>query len=89
MPRLFFPLPPALTGAAFCNGCGLSSGGQLFIGDYNEGRVHRATLTSDRRDIASEATFYDHPDPVLSVETPVEGGPLYFSSPTNIFRLRP
>lgn len=89
MPRFFFSLPPALTGAAFCNGCGLSSGGRLFIGDYNEGRIHRATLAPDRRDIASEATFYDHPDPVLSVETPAEGGPLYFSSPTNIFRLRP
>jgi glucose/arabinose dehydrogenase len=89
LPRLFFADPPALTGAAFCQACGLSSGGQLFLGDYNDGRIHRASLTSDRLDIASQAPFYDHPDPVLSVETPLDGGPIYFSTKKNIFRLNP
>jgi glucose/arabinose dehydrogenase len=89
LPRLSFSLPPALTGAAFCDGCGLSTPGDLFVGDYNDGRIHRLTLTPERRDVASQSVYYDHPDSVLSVETPADGGPLYFSSPTNIYRLRP
>jgi glucose/arabinose dehydrogenase len=89
LPRLFFADPPALTGAAFCDGCGLSSPGQLFIGDFNTGTIRRASLTSDRLDIASQAPFYDHFGTVLSVETPLDGGPIYFSSRTNIFRLGP
>jgi glucose/arabinose dehydrogenase len=89
MPRAFFADPPALTGAAFCEDCRLSSRGQLFLGDYNDGRIWRAGLTADRLHVASRAPFYDHPDPVLSVETPAQGGPIYFSTPTNIFRLRP
>ena len=48
LPKLNFPYPPALTGAAFCDQCGLSSAGQLFFGDFNTGKIHRATLTSDR-----------------------------------------
>src|SRR5207244_9089229 len=47
MPKLYFASPPALTGAAFCNLCGLSSKGQLFFGDYNRGVIHRATLTAE------------------------------------------
>jgi glucose/arabinose dehydrogenase len=89
LPKLFFAQPPALTGAAFCRMCGLSSGDHLFFGDYNTGTIRRARLTSARTDIASQAPFYDHPAPVLSLETPVDGGPIYFSTPTNIFRLTP
>ncbi len=89
MPRFFFPNPPALTGAAFCDSCGLGAPGRLFFGDFNAGRIHSATLTADRMDIASQASFYNHPDSVLSVETPLDGGPIYFSTRANIFRLRP
>ena len=89
LPKLYFAKPPALTGAAFCDQCGLSSSGQLFFGDFNDGVIHRASLTSDRRDIASQAPFYDHSGSVLSLETPLDGGPIYFSTRTNIFRLSP
>jgi glucose/arabinose dehydrogenase len=88
LPKFFYPSPPALTGAAFCEGCGLSAFGQLFVGDFNTGRIHRATLTANRLDIASQSSFYNHPDYVLSVETPLDGGRIYFSSSSNIFRLR-
>jgi glucose/arabinose dehydrogenase len=88
MPKLYFATPPALTGAAFCNLCGLSSKGQLFFGDYNQGVIHRATLTAARTAIVSQAPFYAHPAPVLSVETPLDGGPIYFSTQRNIFRLK-
>jgi glucose/arabinose dehydrogenase len=89
LPKLFFVNPPALTGVAFCRLCGLSSSGQLFFGDTNTGTIRRAKLTSTRTGIASQAPFYDHPDAVLSLETPVDGGPIYFSTRTNIFRLNP
>jgi glucose/arabinose dehydrogenase len=89
LPKLYFAKPPALTGAAFCDLCGLSSAGRLFFGDFNNGVIHSAALTSNRADIASQAPFYDHPGTVLSLETPLDGGPLYFSTRTNIFRLNP
>jgi glucose/arabinose dehydrogenase len=89
LPKLFLASPPALTGVAFCDGCGLSSPGQLFFGDVNTGTIRRAKLTSARTGIASQATFYDHPDSVLSLETPLDGGPIYFSTRTNILRLNP
>jgi glucose/arabinose dehydrogenase len=89
LPKLFFAGRPALTGAAFCRLCGLSSSGQLFFGDFNTGTIRRATLTSARTGIVSRAPFYLHPDAVLSLETPVDGGPIYFSTRTNIFRLNP
>jgi glucose/arabinose dehydrogenase len=89
LPKRFFATPLALTGAAFCHLCGLSSRGQLFFGDYNTGTIRRARLTSARTGIASLAAFYDHPGRMLSLETPVDGGPIYFSTATNIFRLNP
>jgi glucose/arabinose dehydrogenase len=89
LPKLWFVTPPALTGIAFCDLCGLSSHGQLFFGDTNTGTIRRAGLTPARTGIASQAPFYDHPDAVLSLETPLSGGPIYFSTRTNIFRLSP
>jgi glucose/arabinose dehydrogenase len=89
MPKHFFRVPPALTGAAFCRRCDLAGAGQLFFGDYNTGTIHRATLNSARTGIVSQAPFYDHPNSVLSLETPLDGGPIYFSTPSNILRLKP
>jgi glucose/arabinose dehydrogenase len=89
LPRLFFENPPALTGAAFCDACGLTSAGHLFFGAYVNGTIYRARLTADRRNVASYAPFYDHPGGVISVETPPDGGPIYFSSRTNVYRLKP
>jgi glucose/arabinose dehydrogenase len=89
LPKLFFAQPLGITGAAFCHLCGLSSYDQLFFGDYNTGTIRRAKLTSARTGIASQAPFYDHPNAVLSLETPLDGGPIYFSTTTNIFRLNP
>jgi glucose/arabinose dehydrogenase len=89
LPKLFFSVPPALTGAAFCTACGLSSEGQLFFGDYNTGTIHRAKLNLARTGIVHESGFYHHSASVLSVETPLKGGPIYFSTPKNIYRLRP
>jgi len=90
LPKLFLPVSQGITGTAFCRLCGLpSSGGQLFFGDFNTGTIRRAKLSSDRRAIVSQVAFYDHSDAVLAVETPLDGGPIYFSTRTNIFRLDP
>jgi glucose/arabinose dehydrogenase len=89
LPELFFITPPALTGAAFCHRCGLESSGRLFFGAFNTGAIRRAKLNSARTGIVSHRLFYDHPSSVLSVETPIDGGPIYFSTGTNIFRLNP
>ncbi len=89
LPKRFFITPPALTGAAFCHLCGLSSSGQLFFGDYNTGTIRRASLNSARTAIASQMPVYDHHGGVLGLETPADGGPIYFSTSSNIFRLKP
>jgi glucose/arabinose dehydrogenase len=89
LPKRFFATPPALTGAAFCRRCGLSSGGRLFYGDYNTGTIRRARLNSARNGIVSQTRVYDHPGGVLGVETPIKGGPIYFSTSSHIFRLKP
>jgi glucose/arabinose dehydrogenase len=89
LPELFFNTPPALTGVAFCHRCGLDSSGRLFFGTYNTGAIRRARLNSARTGIVSHRLFYDYPGHLLSVETPIHGGPIYFSTGTNIFRLRP
>jgi glucose/arabinose dehydrogenase len=88
-PKLFLPESQGITGIAFCNLCGLSSYGQLFFADFNTGTIRRAQLTSARTGIASQAPYYVHPDPLFSVEAPLDGGPIYFSTRTNIFRLSP
>ncbi len=88
-PKLFFATSLGITGAAFCRLCGLSSYDQLFFGDFNTGTIRRARLTPDRLAIASQAPFYDHSEAVISLETPLDGGPIYFSTTTNIFRLNP
>jgi glucose/arabinose dehydrogenase len=89
LPKLYFPTPPALTGAAFCTRCGLGASGRLFFGSYNTGIIRRAALDSTRTGIASMAPYYQHSGPVISLETPLLGGPIYFSTPSNIFRLSP
>jgi glucose/arabinose dehydrogenase len=90
LPKLFFETPAGLTGAAFCDRCGLASDGQLFFGDFNTGTIRRAKLTAARTGVASQVPVYVHPDPVLSLETRTGGGgPIYFSTTTNVFRLNP
>ena len=59
------------------------------MGAYVNGTIYRLRLTPDRRNIASHAAFYRHPGGVIAVETPLDGGPIYFSTRTNIYRLRP
>ena len=90
LPKLFFATTPATDRGRLLP---TSAGSQATAGSSSAttttGTIRRATLTSARTGIASRAPFYDHPDAVLSLETPVDGGPIYFSTTKNIFRLNP
>ncbi len=88
-PAAFYPVPPAVTGAAFCNACGLGSGSEsaLFYGTFNTREIRQVLLASRARyRVASESVAYTHPASVLSLERGPDGG-LYFSDPSGIYRL--
>ena len=79
--------PEALTGAAFCKGCGLTGlEGKLVFGAFNNGVIRSATLTANRVGIASVATLYDHGSFVLGMRRS-RAGRLFFSDSRFIYRL--
>ena len=87
-PRWTFNQPlPALTGAAFCDGCGLAgTQGDLVLGAWNDGRLRRAELNGDRTGISDIDVLFDHPRGVLAVEASPGGG-IFFSDRRGIYRL--
>jgi aldose sugar dehydrogenase len=91
-PEVNFPSPIGITGAAFCDGCGLPGRqGDLLFGDCCDGgRIRRVTLDAARDDVASGPTvMLDSPGgSVLSMEVG-PGGRIYFSDFNAIYRLRP
>lgn len=78
----------APTGAAFCDGCGLGRGteGRLFLGSWDDARILRVRLDSDRRTVAAVTNFYDNSGGVMSVEAAPDGR-IFFSDPTSIREL--
>jgi glucose/arabinose dehydrogenase len=86
LPKRFYTPTIAPTGAAFCQGCDLASAGRLFFGDFNNGNIHRVTLTSSRLGVASQAVVFTHSEGVLSMERGPNGG-IYFSDTGAIYRL--
>jgi glucose/arabinose dehydrogenase len=88
MPATYFTSTIGITGAAFCDRCGLPGyRGDLLFGDVNTAQLWRANLTADRRGIAGR-------NPIMGLGTVVysmEVGPnrrVYFSGPDGIYRLR-
>lgn len=90
LPKAYFTPTVAPTGAAFCDGCGLDpdSEGRMFFGLFNPDQIQRATLTPNRRGIASIVTAYSHSSGILGVERGTDGA-LYFSDAAGIYRLVP
>ncbi len=87
-PKATFNPVPALTGMAFCEGCGLAPAeGNLLVGSYNDGRIRSLTLNPQRDAVGAIQTLYDHPNAVLAVEAAPDGR-IYFSDPHGIFLLR-
>jgi len=91
-PEVTFASPIGITGAAFCDGCGLPGRqGDLLFGDCcGGGRIRRVTLDAARDDVASGPTvMLDSPGgSVLSMEVGPSGR-IYFSDFSAIYRLRP
>lgn len=86
-PRRSFTPVPALTGAAFCAGCGLAgTEGDLVFGAWNDGRIRRAELNAERTGIVDVDLLFDHPRGVLSVEAS-PAGRIFFSDSRGIYRL--
>jgi glucose/arabinose dehydrogenase len=90
-PTSAFPRLPALTGMAFCDGCGLGSAseGSILMADFNFGLIRRVILNSTRLGVMSQSVVYDHPSTqggILSVETS-PSGQIYFSDGNEIFKL--
>jgi glucose/arabinose dehydrogenase len=88
MPELVWGATIAPTGLAFCTACGLGrrSEGALFLGDFNDRRIHRILLSDNGRSVESESIVLTHLRRVLSVEA-APGGSLYFSDAKGIYRI--
>ena len=90
LPKTYFQSPIAITGAAFCIGCGLgaSVNGDLVFGDWNTGSIRAVNLNATRRGFsaAQRILIGTGSNGVMSIET----GPnhrIYFSGPNGIYRL--
>ena len=87
LPARFYTPPPALTGAAFCSGCGVPDLEQrLVYGTWNTRQLRLATLDAGRTVVVSDVPVYTHSAGILSVERAPDGR-LYFSDPSGIYRV--
>lgn len=84
----------AVTGAAFCQGCGLgaSVAQQLIIGAYNTGELLLATLSEDRTGVVGVETLHTHgsggsDSGILGVEAS-PSGEIFYSDPQGIYQLK-
>ncbi|HJR97970.1 MAG TPA: PQQ-dependent sugar dehydrogenase [Actinomycetota bacterium] len=90
LPKVNFSTPIGITGAVFCDGCGLAGrDGDLLFGDCcGTGAVRRVTLNAARDDVlGGPVTMLNPPGAVLSMEAAPDGR-IYFSTFNSIFRLR-
>jgi glucose/arabinose dehydrogenase len=90
LPKYFFPSTIGITGAAFCDGCGLGNAneGRLFFGDVNDGVLRSVSLNGARTDVSGS------PNDVLNAAGGViysmevsPTGRIYFSDSSAIYRL--
>jgi glucose/arabinose dehydrogenase len=90
LPEANFASPIGITGAAFCDGCGLPGRqGDLLFGDCCAGGLlRRVVLDAARNDVASgPVTMLDSPGgSILSMEVGPNGS-IYFSSFNSIYRV--
>jgi glucose/arabinose dehydrogenase len=90
-PKLWFGSTIGITGAAFCDGCGLgpSYEGDLLFGAVNDGNVRVVALNGARNGISGSASIAaNNPGGVYSMETAPDGT-IYFSDASAIYRLAP
>jgi aldose sugar dehydrogenase len=87
-PELRFNPLIAPTGAAFCEGCGLGTGGEgdLLIGSYLRRRIYHLDLNAGRDDVVGRGVLVRHGLPVLALERAPDGS-IWFSDLRGVIRL--
>jgi glucose/arabinose dehydrogenase len=92
LPKLWFVSTIGITGAAFCQDCGLTDQveGQLFFGCVNDGVLRRVALNAARNDVSGDSVqVLNSPNgAIYSMETGPDGR-IYFSDFQGIYRLAP
>lgn len=77
----------AVTGAAFCQGCGITgASGRLLVGSYLTNNIRALTLNAARDDVTAESPFYLNDGGVLAVEAAPDAS-IHFSDDRGIYRL--
>jgi aldose sugar dehydrogenase len=87
-PAARFNPVPAVTGTAFCHGCGLGPEleGDLLVGSFNRELVFALDLDAGRTHITGRRVVLRRRDAVLAVEA-APGGEVHFSDVRGIYRL--
>ena len=89
LPKWYFGSTIGITGAAFCDQCGLGGArnGDLVFGDVNTASIRAIDLNATRNGFsAPPRVIASAPRGVHSVEV-APGGHIFFSGPTGIYRL--
>ena len=89
LPKAYFASPIGITGAAFCDHCGLGSGvdGDLLFGDVNTGSIRAVNMNATRTGFANTPRILlAAPTSVHSVQV-APNDRIYFSSSTGIYRI--
>ncbi len=88
-PKHRFVAPIGITGAAFCDGCGLGArrNGDLLFGAVNDGRIRAMNLNAARTDVAGAVAVLGRaPQGIHTVEVGPRGR-IYVSTGDAIYRL--
>jgi glucose/arabinose dehydrogenase len=90
LPKRLYRDTIAVTGAAFCERCGLGArwNGDLIMGAYGPDNIRALELNRKRRDVVGQRVLYEHDEGIVAVEDG-PGRRIYFSDSSGIFRLTP
>jgi glucose/arabinose dehydrogenase len=90
LPLVNYPSTIGITGAVFCDGCGLGFEGDLFWGACCDGgSLHRGVLNTDRDDVDNVVDVLDAPGGSIYSMERAPDGRIYFSDASAIYRLAP
>jgi hypothetical protein len=88
LPLRFYGDSVGITGAVFCDDCGIDGLERKLLVAALTGNIRVLTLDGDRTGVSADQLLIDHSSGVISMESR-PGEPVYFSTTTGIFRLLP
>jgi glucose/arabinose dehydrogenase len=88
LPKRLYRDPIAVTGAAFCERCGLGArwNGDLIMAAYGPNNIRSLQLNRRRRDVIGQRVLFENDEGVIGVEVG-PGRRIFFSDPSGIHRL--